>query len=182
MRYTRRLLQLSLILILSTGVGCTSGGFGTTEPSLEQSNESPEPSWVIGTPDSPFISVRLLSCSPQGYAVSSKVIGSKGGRISVGSHSLEIPQGALSQPVTIVAEQITGSTNSVRFGPEGLRFARPAALTLSYANCLMVPAAKHIVYTDDQLKVLELLKSSDRARTKTVTSPIDHFSRYAVAY
>jgi hypothetical protein len=182
MRYTRRLLQLSLMLILSTGVSCTSGEFGTTEPSLEQSNERPEPSSVVGTPDTPSISVALLSCSPQDYAISSKVIGSKGGTISIGSHSLEIPQGALSQPVTIVAEQITGSTNSVRFGPEGLRFARPARLTLSYNNCLTVPAAKRIVYTDDQLKVLELLQSVDKDRSKTVTSPIDHFSRYAVAY
>ena len=72
--------------------------------------------------------------------------------------------------------------NSVRFGPEGLRFARPAELTLSYSNCLVAPAKKKIVYTSELLEVLELLKSSDKARTKTVTSPIDHFSRYAVAY
>lgn len=179
MKLNGRLLQLCFALILGAVMSCTSGQVGPSEVEL---SDGPVPSSIIGTPDSPEISVSLLSCSPQDYAISSKVIGSKGGRISVGSHSLEIPQGALSQPVTIVAEQITGSTNSVRFGPEGLRFARPAALTLSYTNCLTVPAAKHIVYTDDQLKVLELLNSSDKARTKTVTSPIDHFSRYAVAY
>jgi hypothetical protein len=182
MRYTRRLIQLSLILILSTGVSCTTGESGTTEPSLGSSSEIPTALPVVGIPDPPFISVDVLSCSPQDYAITSKVIGSKGGRIMVGSHQLEIPAGALSQPVTIVAEQITGSTNSVRFGPEGLAFARPAELTMSYANCLSVPAGKQIVYTDEQLKVLELLRSSDRARTKTVTSAIDHFSRYAVAY
>jgi hypothetical protein len=70
----------------------------------------------------------------------------------------------------------------VRFGPEGLTFARAAQLTMSYDNCLTVPAPKNIVYTNDGLKVLELLQSVDRAQTKTVTSPIDHFSRYAVAY
>jgi hypothetical protein len=182
MRYTRRLIQLNLILILSTGVSCTGGELGTTGPSLESSSETSKPSPYVGIPDPPIISVDLMSCSPQDYAISRKVIGPKGGRIRVGSHLLEIPAGAVSQPVTIVAEQITGSTNSVRFAPEGLEFARPAKLTMSYENCLSVPAAKHIVYTTDELKVLELLRSSDRAKAKTVTGPIDHFSRYAVAY
>ena len=32
------------------------------------------------------------------------------------------------------------------------------------------------------LKILDILQTKDATRTKTVTSPIDHFSRYAVAY
>ena len=106
----------------------------------------------------------------------------QGGKIKVGSHVLEIPAGALAGYVTIVAEQITGSTNSVRFSPEGLTFDRPALLTLSYDNCLAPPVARKIVYTTDRLEILELLKSVDKVQTKTVISPIDHFSRYAVAY
>jgi hypothetical protein len=41
---------------------------------------------------------------------------------------------------------------------------------------------KKIVYTDENLKILEVLKSLDLFKSKTVTAPIDHFSRYAVAY
>ena len=183
MRHTRRLvLQLSLILTLSAGVSCTTGDIGSTGPSAEQPDDVLVPSSIIGTPDDPEISVSLLSCTPQDYLITTQQIGPKGGRIRIGSHLLSIPERALSQRVTIVAEQITGSTNSVRFGPEGLRFARPAELTLSYDNCLESPAKKKIVYTSERLEVLELLRSADKPRTKTVTSPIDHFSRYAVAY
>jgi hypothetical protein len=84
--------------------------------------------------------------------------------------------------VTIVAEQLKGSVNSVRFSPEGLTFDQPAELTMSYNNCSGTESPKSVVYTDEQLKILQLLRSDDKPQTKTVTSPIDHFSRYAVAY
>jgi hypothetical protein len=111
-----------------------------------------------------------------------KVVGPKGAKIKVGSHSLEIPAGALSQDVTIVAEQVTDATNSVRFSPEGLTFAQPAVLTMSYDNCVSTAAPKSIVYTTERLNILEQLRSDDRAQTKSVVSPMEHFSRYAVAY
>jgi hypothetical protein len=77
---------------------------------------------------------------------------------------------------------MSGGTNSLRFSPEGLRFQKPAALTMSYQNCLVVLIPKRIVYTDENLKILEVLKSLDLFNKRTVTAPIDHFSRYAVAY
>lgn len=179
MRYTRKLLQLSLTLMIGAVVSCTSSQVGPSEVEL---SDGPAPSSIIGTPDAPDINLSLLSCTPQRYLVNSLPIGPKGGKIKVGSHVLEIPAGALSDYVTIVAEQVSGSTNSVRFSPEGLTFALPAVLTLSYDNCLAPPVARKIVYTSDRLEILELLKSIDKVQTKTVTSPIDHFSRYAVAY
>jgi len=41
---------------------------------------------------------------------------------------------------------------------------------------------KRIVYTTDGLKVLQLLKSLDLRLSRMVSAPIDHFSRYAIAY
>jgi hypothetical protein len=71
----------------------------------------------------------------------------------------------------------------VRFSPEGLRFEKPATLTMTYDNCALVLLQKKIVYTDEKLKILEVLKASlDLFKSKSVTAPIDHFSRYAVAY
>jgi hypothetical protein len=124
----------------------------------------------------------LLVCKAQPYAVTRKTIGPDGGTIDVGTHSLVIPRGALSKKTTITAEQISGRTNSLRFSPAGLRFEKPAPLTMSYKNCLVVLLSKHIVYTDEKLKILEVLRSLDLFSKKTVTAPIDHFSRYAVAY
>ena len=53
---------------------------------------------------------------------------------------------------------------------------------MSYKNCLVVLLSKSIVYTDEKLRILEVLRSLDLFNKRTVTAPIDHFSRYAVAY
>jgi hypothetical protein len=53
---------------------------------------------------------------------------------------------------------------------------------MSYDNCALVLVQKKIVYTDESLKVLQVLRSLDLFRSKSVSAPIDHFSRYAVAY
>jgi hypothetical protein len=165
----------AIVLSLGLGVSCTSGDLGPTDvPAV------PQFSSVTIVPT--IVTFDLLQCNPQRYVSVTKVVGPKGGKIKVGSHSLEIPSGALSQDVTIVAEQVSDVTNSVRFSPEGLTFAQPATLTMSYDNCASTAEPKSIVYTTDQLTILEQLKSADKPQTKIVTSTIEHFSRYAVAY
>jgi hypothetical protein len=178
----RRWPLLTVILALSVGVSCTTSDGGPTEASLEASSQTPASFSTAGPVETVSISANLLACSPQRYIRNTALVGPKGGKIKVGSHVLRIPAGALSQDVTIVAEQITGLTNSVRFSPEGLSFATAAELTMSYTNCAAVGLPKSIVYTSEGLGILELLKSDDKYQTKIVTSPIDHFSRYAVAY
>jgi hypothetical protein len=110
------------------------------------------------------------------------VVGQAGGTIVVGTHRLVIPAGALARDYTIRAEQVTGQVNSVRFAPEGLLFAKPARLTLSYGNCSPLLLLKRVVYTNELLRVLELIPSLDNLNTRTVTGDIRHFSRYAVAW
>ena len=126
--------------------------------------------------------LHLLSCSQQPYVAVTKVIGTQGGTIQVGTHSLAIPAGALTKSYTIKAEQVPNRVNSVRFSPEGLKFAKPAKLTLSYANCSPLLLLKRVVYTDELLRILELIPSLDNLKNKTVTGDIRHFSRYAVAW
>ena len=188
MKWTRRLFSLGLVLALLAGVSCTTGDTNPMEAPVAQPLEQPSllldgvvdlAGGVIGG----LLQITgLLTCQEQQYAVTSQTVGSQGGTIKIGKHSLVIPSGALSKQTTITAEQLTGQTNSVRFSPEGLRFEKPAALTMSYKNCLVVLLSKHIVYTDEKLKILEVLQSLDLFNKKTVTAPIDHFSRYAVAY
>jgi hypothetical protein len=114
--------------------------------------------------------------------VTTAVIGPEGGQIDVGNHSLRIPQNALLGDVSITAEQVEGSVSSVRLNPEGLVFAVPAELTLSYNNCANVAHSKRVVYTDESLKILELTPSLDITSSSQVRGLINHFSRYAVAY
>jgi hypothetical protein len=192
MKWSRRFTTLALAFALAAGLSCTtSDSIAPLAPSSEQQTPSfgligdltnvttDLTSTVVGTLGSV---TDLLTCSAQPYAVTTQSIGPNGGVLKVGSHSLQIPGNALSSTVLITAEQISGSTNSVRFSPEGLQFQKPATLTMSYQNCALVLLQKKIVFTSEKLKILEVLGSLDLFRSKSVTAPIDHFSRYAVAY
>jgi hypothetical protein len=192
----RRFSSIGLVLLLLVGVGCTSTDTLTAPASTDQ---QAAPSFyllgdltggltntvgdltntVVGTLGSV---TDLLTCSPLPYDSDTETIGPAGGYISVGNNSLFIPSGALSTSVKITAEQIRGTTNSVRFSPEGLRFQKPVTLTMNYDNCALVLVQKKIVYTDEQLNILQVFKSLDLFRAKVVSAQIDHFSRYAVAY
>jgi hypothetical protein len=196
MSVLRRLSPLGLALLLLVGVSCSAGD--STGP-ISSDQQQPAPSFgligdltgsltntvgdLTGTVVGTLGSVTdLLTCSPLPYDSETQTVGPDGGVITVGRNSLAIPSGALSQPVQITAEQIRGKTNSVRFSPEGLRFQKPAVLTMNYENCALVLVQKRIVYTDEQLKILEVLRSLDLFRARAVSAPIDHFSRYAIAY
>ena len=194
MKRSHRWFRLGLILALLAGVSCTAGD-SPTGVSLSQPVEQPSAllgdlldgdglvgDVVDGTIGTVLEVSDLLVCQSQPYAVTTSTVGSDGGTIEVGSHRLVIPRGALKNRTTITAEQISGRTNSLRFSPEGLRFEKPASLTMSYKNCLVVLLSKSIVYTDEKLRILEVLRSLDLFNKRTVTAPIDHFSRYAVAY
>ena len=173
--WPRRITAFVLAVVLAAGVSCTSDdALGPSQPStLTQVTADDQQSLLLGG---------LLSCSTQQNVVVTKVIGPAGGTIVVGAHRLVIPVGALGRNYTIRAEQITGRVNSVRFAPEGLKFAKPAKLTLSYSNCSPLLLLKRVVYTDELLRILELIPSLDNLNTKTVTGDIRHFSRYAVAW
>ena len=129
-------------------------------------------------------SLGLLKCTPLPYVKSTALIGPGGGSLQIGKYSLRVPAGALSQSVQITGEELPDTVNSVRFSPEGLQFAKPATLTMTYANCslLGIILPKQIAYTTDNLQILSFLVSLDNVLSKTVTGQVNHFSRYAVAW
>ena len=197
--WTRAFVSTLLVgALFMVGASCSNEdsltGPSTPTPSVSapstpapSASEAPAPSAKLESLLDPTLQrvlglLQLLTCARQPYAQSTAVIGPAGGVMVVGAHRLVIPPGALSAPVRITAEQVSGSVNSVRFSPEGLKFAKPAVLTLSYANCLLTPLSKQVVYTSEQLRILEVVKSLDLRLTRTVTGLINHFSRYAVAY
>ena len=184
--WPRKMNVLFLAAVLAAGVSCTSDdSMGPSAPSNESSMsqmDGQQSELILGGLLNGLKNLHLLSCSPQPYTARTQVVGRNGGTIVVGTHRLDIPAGALSKDVTIRAEQVTHRVNSVRFSPEGLKFSRPAKLTLSYANCSPLLLLKRVVYTDELLRILELIPSLDNLRNKTVTGEIRHFSRYAVAW
>lgn len=129
---------------------------------------------------------QLASCTPLPAVSRTVRIGVLGGTLHIGPHSLWVPPGALLGSTRITATITPGdSANSVHLRPEGLNFAAPGLITLSYDNCSgktdLLP--RQVVYTsDDLLQVLELLPSVDNPVEHTVTGTLRHFSRYAIAY
>ena len=182
--WPRTLTALVLAVMLTAGVSCTSDdALGPSEPFAPvQMTSDDQHSLLLGGITDGVENLSLLSCSAQPRMVVTKVVGPAGGTIVVGTHRLVIPSGALAKSYTIRAEQVTGRVNSVRFAPEGLAFAKPAKLTLSYSNCSSLLLLKRAVYTDELLRILELIPSLDDLKTRTVTGDIRHFSRYAVAW
>jgi hypothetical protein len=179
-KWNRRFVVLGLVAALTLGAGCTSSE-SPVGPSTASTTEAP--SLLLGGLVGKVLSITdLLTCSPLPYATTTRTIGRDGGVVAVGQYSLKIPAGALKSNVQIRAEQVSGKVNSVRFSPEGLKFASPAVLTMGYQNCAVVLLPKRIVYTSELLKVLDILRTTDLFGAKSVTAPIDHFSRYAVAY
>ena len=185
MKRTRLISMMVLGLLLVGGLSCSSDR--ATAPADDATQAQPQfglldNGGLLGT----GLLKGLMTCSPMAYDSTAKVIGPAGGSIDAGPHVLVIPRGALSQNVTIRMAAPRDTVNSVRFYPEGLQFnsSRPAVLTMSYANCslLSVLAPKKIVYTSDRLRILNVLQSLDNLLRRTVTAPVEHFSRYAVAY
>ena len=198
MKWTRRFFGFGLVLALIAGVSCTAGDTSPMEAPVAQPIEQPSQSLglidglggvvggvvdLTGNVLGGLLKITgLLTCQEQRYDVTYETIGPKGGTIKIGKHSLVIPKGALRKNVRIKAEQMRGPTNSVRFSPEGLQFEKSATLILDYRNCRDVGTPRAVVYTTEEFKILELLKSKDYPKYDYVTGSIDHFSRYAVAY
>lgn len=128
--------------------------------------------------------IGLLQCTPLAYDSTTQTIGPEGGEIQAGPHVLRIPPGALADSVTITMVAPSDTVNRVQFQPEGLTFAYPARLTMSYANCPLLGQLlpKRIAYTTDDLVVLEYLLSFDNFWAQRVTGQVNHFSNYAIAW
>jgi hypothetical protein len=184
MRSMRRLHVVLAAISIAAGISCSADN-SLTAPQVS----APSPSLIGGLLDglgkAPLVSP-LLSCTPQPYAADTLVVGPAGGTLKVGRHSLAIPAGALNAPVQIIADAPVGEVVSVRFEPEGLKFnpARQPVLTLDYSACPPVRnlLPKRIVYTTETLDILSLLPSIDNLLTKRVSAPLEHFSRYVVAF
>jgi hypothetical protein len=176
MKKPRLLLSAALATALVASLSCRDA----SSPAAPIQGDAPSAS-LIGALLRP---TGLLSCTPQPVDSAARWIGPRGGTISVGAHSLTIPAGALDGWVHITAVAPSSTVNMVQFGPQGLHFDRPATLTMSYANCSLLARLLpgHVAYTNDALRILELLPAVDNLLRQTATAQIGHFSGYALAY
>lgn len=183
MRIARIYVGAALLAAALTITACGDGS--PTAPAAPQATQPFESNAeLLGLLTPTLNRVGLLTCSPLAPDRESTVIGPEGGTLRVGPHTLTVPRGALRYPVRITASIESERVNRVEFQPHGLEFRRPAALTMSYANCDLLGRLlpKRIAYVTPQLRILYLLESIDHVGAKKVTGRVDHFSEYAVAW
>ena len=175
-----KLTTATLLAVLT--LACT-GTDAPTAPSAESARAVSDSSKLFLPIVTPLVQ-GLVACPRQDYDRTVQTVGSNGGTINVGGHKLVIPRGALNRNVTITAEAPADFVASVKFQPEGLQFAKPARLTLDYSDCPLarLDLFKHIAYTTDLLSILDLLDGTDNIITAKISTDLDHFSRYAVAW
>ena len=178
-------IHVSAVLIaLSLALTSCSEGSSPVAPEVAAPPQVQSDAELLGLLSPVLNKVGLLQCRalPEAYATAR--IGSEGGTIRVGPHTLTIPRGALDRTVTITAYAPSSRNNRVEFAPHGLEFDRPASLTMSYANCDVLGSLlpKHIAYVNDRLRILYLLESVDNLLQQRVTGRLDHFSEYALAW
>lgn len=181
---TTRLVGLAVVGLLTLSLGSCSEGSPTAPVApvveLAPSNDAE----LLGILTRPIQRLGLLTCRALPAASASATIGAAGGTIVVGPHSLVVPAGALRAPVTITAYAPSGNVNRVEFQPHGLTFAAPATLSMSYANCDLLGSLlpKRIAYIDGNLNILYYLLSVDDLWRQRVSTRLDHFSEYAIAW
>ncbi len=167
-------------------VSCSTADLPTSESA---SHVQGAPAEILGellNPKTGVLGTGLLACQARPYASASQVIGPEGGTLRVGRHVLQIPAGALATPTRITAEAPSDPVASVRLSPEGLHFAagRKARLTLDYSNCPLgaLQLLKRVAYTTERLNILSYLLSQDNILLRRISTNLEHFSRYAVAW
>jgi hypothetical protein len=181
--FRARFIPIAALAILAlTGISCAESS-PTAPSAVTTTAPDGELLELLGL-ESTLRRVGLLTCSPMPGASASAIIGPAGGSIRVGPHRLDIPAGALDQRVLISATAPTGRVNRVELLPHGLQFDVPAKLTMSYANCDLLGSTlpKRIAYIDSNLNILELLRSVDDFANRRVSTRLEHFSEYAVAW
>ncbi len=178
-------LALAAALLLTASCGADGPTSPSSTPHSAPAASVPMNTSLIGGLTGGLLN-GLLACTPQPYASTTLVVGPAGGTIRVGKHMLVIPAGALSRQVTITAESPSDEVSSVRFSPEGLQFnaGHLPTVTLDYSSCPLgrLQLLKHVAYTNEQLRILNLLPSLDNLLLLRVSAPLQHFSRYAVAW
>jgi hypothetical protein len=172
------LARLASAALIAVAVACSSDSFPTAPTASPPASADPS---LLG--DLFGAADQLLFCPTSQTYTATQTIGSEGGTIVVGPHSLTVPAGALSSPVAITATAPAGDYLRVEFEPHGLWFDGYATLRMSYADCgLLTLVTGKIVYVDDNLNILETVASSNDIWRRRITGRIRHFSSYALAF
>ncbi len=185
MKFLRSLLSGVAVLALAFALAsCGEAPVAPAAPDVVQPNAQTSPE-LLELLSRPVGQLGLVRCEALPADRESEWIGPQGGTLRVGPHRLVIPAGALKRWTLIRAE--APSEHGVRrvvFEPHGLEFEKPVALTMSFDRCNLLGTLLpgHIVYTTEDLRILEVLNAVPNLLREETTAKIDHFSDYVLAW
>lgn len=190
MKSMNKILIVTLTAMLILVLGC--GRFDSptaSQPSTdsEMGMWNPAPGTRIGAGEVPFLNANYWeslygpAVNPAQLRTLGVIIGPDGGVVRLGPHMLEVPAGAVSEPVTF--SMVYGSTTAVAVDcyPSPYQFAVPVRLTLSFAGTQYQGndrAAILSVYYMPERGAPEQMPSSVDLQGMRVTAEVNHFSRY----
>ena len=110
------------------------------------------------------------------------LIGPEGGSIEVDGARFTVPPGALSQPVWISMYGKLNDQYRFRFGPNGLRFAVPATLTIAVQpRAIGIETARlAVAMASDFQDDWRVIGGSYDPATESVSVAVHHFTQYAL--
>jgi hypothetical protein len=185
-RYMKKLVLRSLVFaaLVGTLAVCSADGPAAPQPAEQPNASLLGGDGLLGLGGTDGLVDNLLSplsCRTSGYGSVTKTIGSAGGTIKVGPHTLSIPSGALAKNVSITMSAPKGNYIETQFQPHGLTFLKETNLTLSYKECGLLVLNPKVAYVDDNKNILEVVLSLPNLLGKTVTGRVKHFSGYLVS-
>lgn len=130
----------------------------------------------------------LVQCPNRVAKSVQRVIGPLGGTVTLGSHAVVVPPGAVPAPTVVTLTEPESPYVELRLRADGLAhfaFLLPVQITISYARCSRTDldreplSAWYIHELTRQL--LEPMGGADDKVARTVTFATLHFSGYAIA-
>ena len=137
---------------------------------------------------------RIQEIAPNTSLLSlSRILGLLGGTLNVANHSISVPFGAVTLPTLFTLRHVNNGYVEVDASATitdllgkildigALGFRKPVRMTLSYARATNVsdPSRLKIVRLKPDGQH-EIMPSTVNLSKKTVSAPLDHFSRYAL--
>lgn len=107
------------------------------------------------------------------------------GAVSAGDATLSVPARAVAGPTTITMAAASSGADAYTFGPDGLRFRRPASLSIQVDVERLIaagidPADLAVAGASDGADDWQVLGGSYDAETGVVVVSVHHFSRYSL--
>lgn len=127
--------------------------------------------------------LRVARRDPAENGVSTALIGPAGGVLHHAAHRLEVPAGALNEPLELTFSMPLSDTLTFDMGPHGTQFNSNVRLVFNYGNADLTgvnEALLNVYYYDPNTGVFERIFTTVDTVNKLVIGHTDHFSRYAL--